>query len=222
MSVMIEACLTVRRSSQSPASTAPLPLCLPPQVEYKALFYWWLQIALGIGVAALCSTFVFPVTAGEWAAGASGSGMAWRAQHERCGQAGGSSAHLLGRGWKELTLTPTARPLMPPHVPPSNLQTQPGRKVRMKTAESMRALGALTSATMRHMAGLPLDEDGVPAGVTGTLDAHNAADTGKFCCSGGGWGRVVGMFCGVQLVRRELYFPRMRADTGGLLGSGGG
>ena len=34
-------------------------------VEYEAVFYWWLQIALGIGTAALASTFVFPITAGE-------------------------------------------------------------------------------------------------------------------------------------------------------------
>ena len=34
-------------------------------VQYRALWYWWLQIALGVGTAALVSTFVAPVTAGE-------------------------------------------------------------------------------------------------------------------------------------------------------------
>lgn len=51
----------------------PPPLRRPPQ----ALWYWWLQIAIGIGVAALCSTFVFPITAGGWAgAGAGRQGAA--------------------------------------------------------------------------------------------------------------------------------------------------
>ncbi len=35
-----------------------------PFVQYKALFYWWLQIALGVGVAAAVSMFVTPITAG--------------------------------------------------------------------------------------------------------------------------------------------------------------
>lgn len=35
-----------------------------PYPQYKAMFYWWLQIALGVGTAALVSTFVAPVTAG--------------------------------------------------------------------------------------------------------------------------------------------------------------
>lgn len=34
-------------------------------VEHQALFYWWLQIALGIGAAAAASSLVFPVTAGR-------------------------------------------------------------------------------------------------------------------------------------------------------------
>ena len=33
-------------------------------VQYQALWYWWLQIALGVGAAALTTTFVFPITAG--------------------------------------------------------------------------------------------------------------------------------------------------------------
>lgn len=33
-------------------------------VQYKVLFYWWLQIALGISVAALVSMLVLPITAG--------------------------------------------------------------------------------------------------------------------------------------------------------------
>ena len=38
-------------------------------VQYKALFYWWLQIALGVGVAALVSITVTPITAGGWVGG---------------------------------------------------------------------------------------------------------------------------------------------------------
>ncbi|GAB4816536.1 hypothetical protein N2152v2_003582 [Parachlorella kessleri] len=34
-------------------------------VQYKALFYWWLQMALGVGVAVLVSMTVTPITAGR-------------------------------------------------------------------------------------------------------------------------------------------------------------
>lgn len=40
-----------------------------PFVEYKALFYWWLQVALGVATAALVSMFVAPLTAGGWVGG---------------------------------------------------------------------------------------------------------------------------------------------------------
>jgi hypothetical protein len=33
-------------------------------VEWRALFYWWLQAALGVGAAAAAAALVFPVTAG--------------------------------------------------------------------------------------------------------------------------------------------------------------
>jgi hypothetical protein len=83
-------CCAVQRGSLGPATAPPSPAttrpaaapphCLPATacsmpmvalnpyhqetVEYESLFYWWLQIALGIGTAALASTFVFPITAG--------------------------------------------------------------------------------------------------------------------------------------------------------------
>ena len=38
-----------------------------PFVQYKALFFWWLQVALGVTTAALVSMFVTPMTAGGWA-----------------------------------------------------------------------------------------------------------------------------------------------------------
>lgn len=34
-------------------------------VQFRALLYWWLQIALGVGVAALASMLVVPITAGR-------------------------------------------------------------------------------------------------------------------------------------------------------------
>ena len=77
------------RSGQRPSPTpvaatlfaVPLPVSLRPlscsmpmvalnpyyheeSVQYEALFYWWLQIALGIGAAAAASLFIFPITAG--------------------------------------------------------------------------------------------------------------------------------------------------------------
>ncbi len=59
------------------------------------------------------------------------------------------------------------------------------RHVQAKTAEAMRGLASLTAATVRCMVGLQLGEDGLPAGLTGLLDDHNAADTG------GCWRRVL-------------------------------
>jgi len=37
----------------------------PLSSHLSALADWWLQIALGVSMAAFCSTFIFPVTAGE-------------------------------------------------------------------------------------------------------------------------------------------------------------
>ncbi len=51
-------CCSVDWTLGSSSLPAPLPTA-------QALFYWWLQIALGIGTAALVSTFVFPITAGS-------------------------------------------------------------------------------------------------------------------------------------------------------------
>lgn len=51
--------------------------------------------------------------------------------------------------------------------------------MRLKTAEALRGLAGLTSATVRHMACMPLGADGLAAGLTGTLDGHNAIDTGE-------------------------------------------
>lgn len=50
--------------------------------------------------------------------------------------------------------------------------------MRQKTAEALRRLGELTSATVRLATSVPIGEDGLVAGVTGTLDGHNAVDTG--------------------------------------------
>lgn len=51
----------------------------------------------------------------------------------------------------------------------------------------MRGLACLTAATVRCMVGLKLGEDGLPAGLTGVLDDHNAADTGGCCRRGCRW-----------------------------------
>lgn len=49
----------------APTELAPRPrLPAGPAPAAQALFYWWLQIALGVATAALVSTFVFPITAG--------------------------------------------------------------------------------------------------------------------------------------------------------------
>lgn len=52
--------------------------------------------------------------------------------------------------------------------------------MQVKTAEAMRKLASLTSATVRHMTSMPIDEEGLAQGVTGTLDGLNAVDTGVF------------------------------------------
>ena len=48
------------------ALTVSPNLCLPaPHPAPPLQADWWLQIALGVSMAAFCSTFIFPVTAGE-------------------------------------------------------------------------------------------------------------------------------------------------------------
>lgn len=71
-----------------------------------------------------------------------------------------------------LRLCASTTPPRPPSRPPT------GRKVRLQTGAALRGLGKLTGDTVRHMVSLPLDEYGLAKGVTGTLDAHHAADEG--------------------------------------------
>ena len=52
--------------------------------------------------------------------------------------------------------------------------------MRLKTSEAMRGLGALTADAVACMARLPLGQDGLAAGLTGTLDDRNATDLGTW------------------------------------------
>ena len=51
--------------------------------------------------------------------------------------------------------------------------------MRLKTAGAMRQLAGLTADTVATMLSLPIGEDGLACGLTGTLDELNAGDLGR-------------------------------------------
>lgn len=63
-------------------------------VERRALFYWWLQAALGVGTAAVAAALVFPVTAGGRGGG---NGFGPVLHSKLLGPAGAAPANVLPR-----------------------------------------------------------------------------------------------------------------------------
>lgn len=166
-------------------------------VEYKALFYWWLQIALGVGVAALVSTFVVPITAG----GRMLTTLCTCGALVSCAQPVPAGARPGPCAPPKHTLPPNpcSWHAPPPPAPAPSLAVflcPAGSKVRRKTQDVLRQLGSLTTAILEEMLAPRLGPDGLLLGVKGTLEGPNLTDSGGAREEGGGGREERGRFGG--------------------------